>query len=128
MSGRMSLASDGARQLLLAMARAHRVARLLKIGRQLLQFIHKTPHMTPSHYHPSSTASEVMFECTWRPIMDAFLVPPKPESTESAFGVDALSFLVDLLLMRPKARQHKSQKSPPFFVFVDTTLNSHACV
>ncbi|CAE7452833.1 mms19 [Symbiodinium natans] len=89
--GRMSLASDGARQLLLAMARAHRV----------------------------------MFECTWRPIMDAFLVPPKPESTESAFGVDALSFLVDLLLMRPKGSLSPKQLQPALAGSLASLLSIH---
>eukprot|EP00439_Symbiodinium_sp_Y106_P018073 s5430_g2.t1 len=75
--GRMSLASDGARQLLLAMATAHRV----------------------------------MFESVWRPLMDAMLV--KTDGSENAaFNVDSLSFLVDLLLLRPKGSLSPKQLQP----------------
>ncbi|CAE6948565.1 mms19, partial [Symbiodinium sp. KB8] len=75
--GRMSLASDGARELLLAMATAHRV----------------------------------MFESVWRPLMDAMLV--KTDSSENAaFNMDSLSFLVDLLLLRPKGSLSPKQLQP----------------
>ncbi|CAE7390142.1 mms19, partial [Symbiodinium pilosum] len=88
--GRMSLASDGARQLLLAMAAAHRV----------------------------------MFECIWRPLMDAALVK-SDNAEQTSFSLDMLHFLVDLLQLRPQGSLASKQLQPALAASLASLFSIH---
>ena len=63
-----------------------------------------------------------MFECIWRPLLDALLV--KSDTAEqTAFSADALPFLVELLQLKPQARPLAKVQAPTRGTQASTVLS-----